>query len=64
MSLLPIKKPESGRPVRAVIKHFSKWLFESNVHLVAVNEDDNDWRFVEDNCELAHEWNVIYWEYS
>jgi hypothetical protein len=62
MSLLPVELPEFNRPVRAIIKHFMKWATEEVV-LKAVNEDDCSWRFEEDNCELANEWNVIYWEY-
>jgi len=62
-SLLPIEKPEAGKPVKAVIKHFSKWDFMTDIELVAVDESDCDWRFVDDNAELSYDWNVVYWEY-
>lgn len=63
MSLLPIKLPEHNRPVTAIIKHFEKWSIHV-VDMIAVNEDDCNWRFLSDNCELAYEWNVVYWEYK
>lgn len=61
MSLLPVDLPKPGTKVKAVIKHYDKWLLET-VNLICVDEPDANWRFIEDSCELAHEWNVIYWE--
>lgn len=63
MALLPVELPEVGKPVRAIIKHFDSWKI-AEVDLVAVDEDDCNWRFLEDTCELAHDWNVVYWEYQ
>ena len=64
MSLLPIEMPEVNRKVCAVIKKSDTWTFSTEVNLIAVDEDDCSWRFVEDNCELSHDWDVIYWEYA
>ena len=61
--LLPVAISEYGKPVIAIIKHFNIWATRE-VELVAVNESDCTWRFCSDNCELAYEWNVIYWEYK
>jgi len=63
MSLLPVTLPEVGRPVKAIIKHFNNWNTQI-VSLVAVDEDDCNWRFVEDDAELDYSWNVVYWEYD
>jgi len=60
---LPIKTPDYGEPVKAVIKHFEGWNVRV-ANMIAVDEDDCTWRFEEDNCELTNEWNVIYWEYK
>jgi len=63
MNLLPIKSPKYNIPVTAIIKHSTEW----NVHvvnLVYVLEDDVNWRYLEDNCELAYDRDVIYWEYK
>ena len=62
MELLPIKKPELNRPVKAIIKHFNHWQLHV-ARMIAVDEDDCDWRTVDDNSELSYEWNVVYWEY-
>lgn len=61
--LLPVSKAEVGRPVRAVLKSSHTWTFHTDVVLVAVDEDDVDWRFHEDGAELDYNWDVIYWEY-
>jgi len=62
-SSLPLKDlPAFNKPVKALLKHWDKWEFEETV-LLAVNEDDCQWRFKEDGAELANEWNVVYWEY-
>ena len=61
--LLPVPKAESGRPVRAVLKSSHTWTFHTDVVLVAVDEDDVDWRFHEDGAELDYNWDVIYWAY-
>ena len=63
MSLLPVKMPNIGRKVCAVIKNSDTWTLNTEVNLIAVNEDDCDWRFEEDNCELSYDWDVVYWEY-
>lgn len=63
MALLPVRLPETNRPVRAVIKNSFNWLFKTEVILVAVAEDDCNWRFHEDKTELDFSWDVIYWEY-
>lgn len=63
MALLPVELPEENKPVRALIKHFEKWDIH-DVELYACDDDDCDWRFVNDDSELAFEYNVIYWEYK
>lgn len=32
--------------------------------MIAVDEDDCNWRFIDDNSEMSYEWNVVYWEYK
>jgi len=59
--LLPVKLPDVGRPVRAVVMCPQATLVWAN--MVATDEDDNDWRFCEDNAELSFTADVIYWEY-
>ena len=61
MALLPIEKPELGKKVRAVVKTPRWELIKAD--LVAVDEDDQDWRFADDNSKLQHWVDVIYWEY-
>jgi len=61
MALLPVEMPEVGRKVKAVIKT-PKWEL-IKAELIHVDEDDQDWRFVEDNAELSYMVDVIYWEY-
>lgn len=61
--LLPVQLPEPSKPVTAIIKHPEKWDTHV-VDMVAVDEDDCNWRFSSDNCELAHGWSVVYWEYK
>ena len=61
MAPLPIEKPEIGRKVRAAIKT-PKWEL-IKAELIAVNEDDQDWRFADDGAELSYWVDVIYWEY-
>lgn len=61
--LLPIKKPEIGRPIIAVIKQFRVWQ-TATPELVAVDEPDCDYRFVSNGSELGYEWDVVYWEYK
>jgi len=53
--------PAPNHPVTAIIKHFDSFN-TMVVSLVFVNEPDTEWRYKSDNCELANEWNVIYWE--
>jgi len=60
---LPVKKPEIGRKVKAVLKIGHKWSFHTDSILVAVDEPDCDWRFADDAAELSYDWDVIYWEY-
>lgn len=60
--LLPVQLPEYNRQVLAIIKRFDSPSIK-RVRLIAVDEDDCNWRFYYDGCELAHEWNVVYWEY-
>ena len=55
--------PEYGKPVIAKIRHYHSYRLKQ-VDLVRVEEDDCVWRFTEDNCELSHEWEVIYWQYA
>ena len=61
-SSLPIELPEIGRPVGAVLKRYNGWTTTVMV-LVRVDEPDEDFRTHPANNSIAHEWNVIYWEY-
>jgi len=65
-SLLPVQLPEFNRPVRAVIKspnfQTKKWSL-CELELIAVDESDLNWRFVDDGAELSYWVDVIYWEY-
>lgn len=60
--LLPICPPEIGKPVRVVLKHWNTWALHTE-NMIAVDEDDCDWRFSECGSELSNDYNVIYWEY-
>lgn len=62
MALLPVVLPEKNKPVRAIIKHFSTWEIH-DVKLYACDDDDCNWRFSDDDSELANAYNVVYWEY-
>lgn len=64
MSLLPVEMPEIGKPVSAVIKACHSWAFTFEVTLIAVDESDCSWRFVEDGCQFSNDWDVVYWEYN
>jgi|SRR5690554_1263495 len=63
---LPVKTPEFGRKVNAVMRVISRangaWDLFYDV-LVAVDEPDCTWRFDDGGEELAHHVDVIYWEY-
>ncbi len=61
--LLPVKLPEFGQPVKAVLKWSGKWKFITDVTLVAVNESDCNWRD-EDGDEISYGVDVVYWEYK
>lgn len=53
--------PDYGIKVLAKVQHW----FTKNIKdavLVRVDEDDLDWRFVDDHSELSYDWNVIAWE--
>ncbi len=52
-----------NKPVNAIIEHFHTKT-QKIVKLKRVKEDDCEWRFVDDNAELAYEWNVIKWKYQ
>lgn len=60
----PVEKPvRLNEPVLAIIKH---WATKSQYYaiLMAVDEDDCDWRVVDAGAfsdELAHDYNVISW---
>lgn len=58
----PTELPEFGKPVLAIVQHFYTKGKRFAV-LKSVKEDDNCWRTVDDNSELANEWNVIEWGY-
>ena len=62
MALLPVELPEVNKPVIAIIKHFNSWS-TVKTEMIAVDEDDCNWRFLNDKCELSNEHNVVYWEY-
>lgn len=55
--------PEVGRPVSANVEHCTGG-FKATVELIAVNESDVTWRFVDDNSELSYDWDVIRWKYT
>ena len=55
--------PQAGRTVIAECEHCTGG-FKATVELKAVNEDDCSWRFVDDNSELAYDWDVLKWEYK
>ena len=57
-----MKYPELNKKVLASVQHFRSKNF-IKAELIHVNESDCDWRTVDDNSELAYEWNVIAWEY-
>ena len=60
--LLTIEKPEVGRRVVAILKHADMWQ-TATPELIAVDEPDCDWRFV-DGSELSYDWDVVYLEYK
>lgn len=55
--------PQVGKPVTAKVEHCTEG-YKATVELVAVDESDCSWRFADDNAELAHDWDVISWEYK
>ena len=62
--LLPVKLPEFNRPVKAVIAS-QKLTHVVTAFLIAVDEDDCEWRFVDDNSELnVRSFDVVYWVYK
>lgn len=52
--------PEAGTKVWARLKFFASETVR-HYELVRVDEDDCTWRTVDDNSEIAHEWNVTHW---
>ena len=58
-----MKMPDINKTVNATLQHFhtkNKRLAE----LIAVDEDDVNWRTADDGSELSHDWDVISWEYA
>jgi len=55
--------PQVGKVVTAEVEHCTEG-FTAQVELVAVNESDCNWRFADDNSELAYDWYVVAWNYK
>ena len=54
--------PLTGRNVLAIVEHFHT-KGQRYAVLYSVKEDDLNWRTVDDNSELSHDWDVIAWDY-
>ena len=58
---LPVPTPPAGVKVHAVLKNcFTDSIQEAT--LISVDDSDCDWRFPEDNAELSHDWDVVFWQ--
>lgn len=50
-----------GMKIKAICEHWNT-KSKKEVLLIAVDEDDQSYRFQDDNSELSYDWNVIEWE--